>query len=510
MELLTPSQMQKVDQIAIQNYLIPSMLLMEHAAYQVFLYLKKWDNPENIIIVCGPGNNGGDGLAIARQLIMWSSFKVTVIMTAPYTTLTDDGKCYYKICKKMGIDLIQLIEDNKKEVLEKIKTSKIIVDALFGTGLTRNIEGLFKEVVEHINRAEGKVISVDIPSGIDGLTGEIKGICVKADTTITFMRPKLGLYLYPAILYTGEVKVEKIGIPEEIVKYIDVRSFSIEKEEMKALLPQRPIRSNKGHFGKVLTIGGSLGMAGAISLTSMAAYKVGCGTVTTVVPKCIIEIMQQKLTEVMAIGLQDQEGHFVKEAVIDLKNILPQYHIVAIGPGIGRNSEILSLLIAVLESDKPCIIDADALYFIPKVLEMLKVRKAPTIVTPHPGEMARLVGASIEEILASPIKYAVDFAIKFNTITVLKLEKTVIADTTGIIYINRYGNSGLAKGGSGDTLTGIITGLLAQHMTPIDAVKLGVYLQTRAADLAKDVLSEYSFIASDVIHFLSKVFLELT
>jgi len=509
-ELLTPAQMQEIDKRAIKEYLIPSMLLMEHAAYQIFSYIKDEYDGNKVIIVCGPGNNGGDGLALARQLVIWTRCKVKVIMTGVSDSLTQDGQVYYIVCQNMGIDIIQMVEDNKEEVLRQIHDADVIVDALFGTGLTRPIKGVYKEIIEWINESPGKVISIDIPSGIDGLTGQIQGVCVQANVTITFVRPKLGLYLYPAILYTGEVRVEKIGIPEKLIESTEVNFFSIEKEEMRKLLPLRPIRSNKGSFGKVLTIGGSLGMAGAITLTSMAAYKVGCGTVTTVVPRCIIEIMQQKLTEAMAIGLEDNNGYFSKNAAKQLKTILSNYHIVTIGPGIGRNKEILSLLIEVIESDKPCIIDADALYYLSEVLELLKVRKAPTIITPHPGEMARLVGVNIEDILKDPLKYAVDFAKKFNTITVLKLEKTVIADTTGVIYINRYGNSGLAKGGSGDTLTGIITGLLAQRMSAIDAAKLGVYLQTRAADLARDSMSEYSFLASDVIHFLSNTFLELT
>ncbi len=510
MELLTPSQMQQVDQKAIHKMQIPSILLMEHAAYQVFSYVKEHYNRQAICIVCGPGNNGGDGLAIARQLKMWSDCKISITMMASPDKLTEDGKTYFNICQNIGIELIQYTSEAEEVIISRIKSADIIVDALFGTGLTRPVQGQYKKIIEEINKANGKIISVDIPSGIDGLTGQIQGVCVKADCTITFVRPKLGLYLYPAIEYTGEVRVAEIGIPEELVKETKVIAFSLEKEEMKALLPVRPMRSNKGSFGKVLVIGGSLGMAGAISLTSIAAYKVGCGTVTTVVPRCILEIMQQKLTEAMAIGLEDSDGRFAHEAAHKIKVLLPNYHVVAIGPGIGRDKVIQSILLEVLESDRPCIIDADALYFIPEVLEILKVRKAPTIVTPHPGEMARMVGATIQEVLENPLKYVKDFARKFNTITVLKLEKTVIADTTGIIYINRYGNSGLAKGGSGDTLTGIITGLLAQHIAPIDAAKLGVYLQTRSADLAKEVLSEYSLMPSDVIHFLSKAFLELT
>lgn len=509
MELLTPSQMRKVDEAATREYKIPSILLMEHAAYQVFSYIQEYEKEKDVVIVCGPGNNGGDGLALARQLVSFSKRDVKVVMLCSKEKLTEDGKCYYDICQNMGIDILHMMEDNKGVALENIEKASVLVDAVFGTGLSRAVEGRFKEVIEAINRGHQKVISIDIPSGLDGLTGKVQGGCVEADVTITFVRPKLGLYLYPGILYTGEVRMVNIGIPQKLIDETDVKYFSIEKEGVKALLPERLVRSNKGSFGKVLTIGGSLGMAGAITLTSMAAYKAGCGTVTVAVPRSIIGIMQQKLTEVMAIGLEDSEGYFGEKASDELAKLLPSYQVIAIGPGMGRSRENLALLIEVLSSDKPCVLDADALYFIPEVLELIKVRKAPTIITPHPGEMARIVGTEIGEILDEPIKYAMDFATKYHVITVLKLEKTVIANTDGNIYINRCGNSGLAKGGSGDTLTGIITGLLAQHMLPIHAVQLGVYLQTRSADLVKSVLSEYSFVASDVIQNLGQVYLEL-
>lgn len=510
MKLLTPHQMSEIDQKTVSQYGIPSVLLMEHAAYSVFSYLKEAYDEKKILIICGPGNNGGDGLALARQLANWSLAKSEVIMAASPEKLTADGKIYYEICRKQAIDLCQMTEDNEDEIFEKIESADVIVDALFGTGLCRRIEGKYKRLIEKINEAEAEIVSIDIPSGIDGVTGKVQNVAVKADVTITFMVPKIGLCLYPGVWYAGKLKVMDIGIPKQLISESESNIFLIEKEEMQKLLPKRPVRSNKGTFGKVLTIGGSLGMSGAISLTSMAAYKVGCGTVTTVVPRCILEIVQQKLTEVMAIGLDDLEEHFGEAAADHLKAILPHYQTLAIGPGMGRSKETLALLLEVLKSEKTCVIDADALYFIPEVLEVLKKKKAPTILTPHPREMARMVGATIEDILVDPLKYAADFSKKFNVITILKLEKTVIADITGDIYINRYGNSGLAKGGSGDALTGIITGLLAQHLSPIDAARLGVYLQTRAADLAKDSLSEYSFMASDVICFLSKAFLELT
>lgn len=500
--------MQEIDKQAIEEYNIPGILLMEHAAYHVFSELQK-EEGKKILIVCGPGNNGGDGLAIARQLKLWSKCQVKILMAAKIEKLTRDGEIYYQMCNALQIDQIHLKTDNLEEVMYQIEDADVVVDALFGVGISRPITGVYYELIERINQSSGKVISVDLPSGIDGRTGKVQGIAVKADVTITFTMPKLGLYLYPGLCYRGELKVVDIGIPKSLIEETKVHTYSIDKEEMPVLLPSRPVRSHKGTFGKVLTIGGKLGMAGAITLTSKAAYQVGCGTVTAMVPNSIIEVIQYKLTEVMAIGASDKEGHFSKNAVFQLKELLQQYDVVAIGPGMGREKEHLHMIIEVLSSDKPCVIDADALYFVPQVLDLLKVRKAPTILTPHPGEMAKLVGKDIQEILENPIECALDFATKYQVCLVLKLERTIIADANGQIYLNEYGNSGLAKGGSGDTLTGIIIGLLAQHMNALDAAKLGVYLQTRAADLASKVISEYSLLATHVIDFISQAILEL-
>lgn len=501
--------MNAVDKEATERFGIPSILLMEHAAEKVFDHLEEVYKDEEVAIVCGPGNNGGDGLALARLIKAFTKRPMTVWMLASHEKLTSDGKTYYEICKKLGIKLNLVNNENKDEMICELGMQTLIVDALFGTGLSRPIEGRYKEIIAAINESNAKVVSIDIPSGIDGVTGKVQGIAIHADTTITFMAPKVGLFLYPAILYTGEVKVENIGIPYTLIEEAQSQLFSIEREEMSALLPKRPVRSNKGTFGKVLTIGGSLGMAGAISLTSLAAYRTGCGTVTAAVPSCIIEIMQQKLTEVMALTMPQKDGFFAKEAAEELEQHLTSYQIIAIGPGMGREKSGIEILRRVLVSDKPCVIDADALYYLPELMVLLKARKAPTLLTPHPGEMARITGKTIDEILEDPISCAKEFATTFGVILVLKIEKTVIADHEGNIYINRCGNSGLAKGGSGDTLTGILAGLLAQHLAPIDAAKLGVYLQTKAADHAKEELSQYSYLASDTISCLGHVFNEL-
>ena len=508
MKLLTPAQMQEVDKRAVSCYQIPSVLLMEHAALKLYEYLIL-EEIEEILILCGPGNNGGDGLALARLVKSLSAKKVEVILVANPHQLSEDGRTYYVICKALGVSITQMDEDNKELILEKIRNTKFIVDALFGTGIKRPIEGSYKKVIEAANDSNAQIVSVDIPSGIDGYTGKVQGVAIKADVTITFMAPKIGLFLYPGIVHAGQVKVVDIGIPKQLIQEVESDIDTIETKDMKQLLPHRPVRSNKGTFGKVLVIGGQLGMSGAICLTSLAAYKVGCGTVTTMVPRCIMEIIGQKLTEAMTIGMADEAGHFHKQASKDLPQILEGYDVVAIGPGMGRTKETLFMLEAVLKSNKPCVIDADALFFVAQLKDLIRSRTAPTIMTPHPGEMARILNKTIQQILEDPLSILEEFVNTFHAYGILKIEKTVIADRDKHIYINRYGNSGLAKGGSGDTLTGIITGVLAQHMLPIEAMQLGVYLQTKAADLAKEALSEYSYLASDTIHYLGKVFLEL-
>jgi NAD(P)H-hydrate epimerase len=509
MKLMTPEQMRMIDKRAIDEYSIPSILLMEHAAYNVFMSIKERYVHKNIVIVCGPGNNGGDGFALARQVEIWTDNNVKVLLAAKPSELSKDGKVYYDICRHTKIDIIQVVTENIETAYKELREADLIVDALFGTGLTRKIEGLYAEVICQMNASPAYTISIDIPSGIDGHTGKVQGIGVQADKTITFALPKIGLYVYPAIDYTGEVEVVDIGIPKAIIDRAETSFYSIDKEAVKKLLPRRSTRSNKGTYGKVLIVGGQTGMSGAVVLTSKAALMAGAGIVTAAVPKAIHDIIEQKTTEVLSVPLQDKEGHISKDADKELRELIERHDVIAIGPGIGRNEDIKHLLLMILLSDKPCVIDADALFFLREMLEILKVRKAPVIITPHPGEMSRLTHLSIDAILDNPLTITRDFAKNNHIVTALKIERTVVGDTEGNIYINRGGNSGMAKGGSGDVLTGIIAGLLAQKMMPKDAAVLGVYLHARAADIMKASRTEYTMIPSDLYKGLSKAFKEV-
>lgn len=509
MKLVTPKQMAELDRRAIETYQVPSILLMEHAAYSVFTYINTHFNNKNIVIVCGPGNNGGDGFALARQLKIWSKNKVRVLMIASYEKLSPDGRTYYQLCEHAEIEVLQVVTQNKEQAYKELGEADIIVDALFGTGLSKDVEGMFADIIQHMNLSSAHIISIDIPSGINGETGKVQGVCVKADETITFVLPKVGLYLYPAVAYTGKIQVVDIGMPKRLIDEIKTPFYILGKEDMKQLLPQRFIRSNKGTYGKVLVIGGQTGMSGAVVLASQAALKSGAGTVTAAVPRSVCDIVDQKLTEVMTIPLQDENGHIAKNASKDIRSLIGKYDVVVLGPGIGRVKDIEAVLFEVLQSDKPCIIDADGLYHLRELLGILPLRKAPVIITPHPGEMARLTDLTVDQILDDPIGAANNFAKKNHVITVLKIERTIIADTESNIYISKCGNSGMAKGGSGDLLTGIIAGLLAQTGQPEAAAKLGVYLHGRSGDIMKALKTEYALLPTDLYDGFPQAFGEL-
>lgn len=503
MKLVNQRQMQQIDKIAISHYGIPSVLLMEHAAYSVFLYMKEKELLEDVLILCGVGNNGGDGFALARQLYLWGKESVTVVFLSDEQHLSEDAKVYYTMCVSMGIPIVTYTSSGLTSLL---KGTQVIVDALFGTGLSRAITGNEYKVIEEVNKSELKIISIDMPSGIDANTGQRLGIAIKADVTITFELPKVGQCIYPGINDVGELYVTHIGIPKQVLKETPACAYAIDKAYAKTLLPKRPTRSNKGTFGKVLMIGGQTGMSGAITLAVMSCLKSGAGTVTAAVPENIHDIMEQKVTEIMTLPMPSEEGHIGKEAIKVLSELFQKYDVIGIGPGIGRSEVIKQIIQELLKSEKPCVIDADGLYALKPYLKDAKNRKAPIVITPHPGEMAYLIEDNIPALLENALDKVCQFAKDYGIITVLKLERTLIADKEGTLYINTTGNSGLAKGGSGDVLTGMITSFLAQGMRPEEAAHLGVYIHGKTADYLADQESIYTLLPSRLIDNLHVAF----
>ncbi|MEG0014391.1 MAG: NAD(P)H-hydrate dehydratase [Cellulosilyticaceae bacterium] len=507
MKLTTKAQINAIDQEAIQDYKIPSILLMEHAAYSVFRYIdKQYETRQSITILCGPGNNGGDGLALARQLVIGAKHKVKVILLAIPQKLSLDGQTYYEMCKQMNVNIKEGYAFLK--IQRALEGADIIVDALFGTGLTRPITGQYYNVIEWINSQDKTVISIDMPSGISADTGQVLGIAIKASVTISFALPKLGLYLYPGIDYVGRIMIKDIGVPKTILENCPSRIFAMDEIYAKAYLPRRYTRSNKGTYGKVLIIGGQSGMSGAVTLAGESCMRSGAGTVTIAVPKSISDILEINLTESMTITLPDDEGQLSVEAVPILRKLIEKYDVLAVGPGIGRSKAIEEILKVVLESNKPCVIDADGLYALKNHLEFLKTRTSPVVLTPHPGELAYLMDKSISDILENPLRISEEFIKQYPVTLVLKLERTIIKDAEKT-FINTTGNNGLAKGGSGDVLTGIITALMGQNVPPNEAARLGVYIHGKAADKMIEEKSRYSLLPHDINNGIGKIFREI-
>ena len=509
MKLVTKNEMNKLDADTILDYHVPSMLLMEHAAYKLFEYIQEEHKGKRVFILCGPGNNGGDGLALARQLVCFGAAQVKIGLMTSCDKLSEDGKSYYAICEKLGIPCLKFPSE-KEQIEEEIIHSEVIVDSIFGTGLSRDIEGELAELFVKINSSKAFKLSVDIPSGIACDTGKILGQAIKADCTLTFQMGKVGLFLYPGIDYIGELRIVDIGIPKQLVAQIPSKHYAIDQEMAKKILPVRPIRSNKGTYGKVLIIGGQVGMSGAVCLAALGAMRVGAGLVTMAVPHSLCNIVEQKVTEAMTLPLPETHGHLDEAAARIIKDRLPAFNVIGIGPGLGRSVILQKVMEEVLAVDKITIVDADGLYALKPYLEQLKARKAPMIITPHVGEMSYLSGESIEDILDHPVESAKAFSTKYNIIVVLKLERMIVAiPRQDNIYINTKGHQAIAKGGAGDVLTGFITGLVAQNKQPVEAALLGSYLHGYTVEKLVEEKGEYSVLPSDLLNHVGESFKEI-
>lgn len=490
MKLVSRVQMNTIDHEATSRFLIPSLILMEHAAHGVFMAMQEWIKKEDVIvIVCGSGNNGGDGFALARMLYL-SGYQVALHIVGNKKHFTIDAEKNYNACMALHIPLTK-----------DYKHATVIVDCLFGTGLSRNVEGKYKDVIASMNASKAMVVSMDIPSGVSCDDGKVLGVAVRADYTYTMQCGKLGLYVYPGREYSGKVRVLDILIPKVLVEECESQKYLMMKEEMQQLLPKRKMHSHKGTYGKVVCIGGSKGMNGAISMAALSAMKSGCGMITCAVPECISHSVSQVVLESMSIALSDTEGHFSKAAAKELKEKIHLYDVALIGCGIGRSNEIEAMMKMLLDKEIPLVIDADALYAYRPYMNEYAHRKN-VILTPHLKEFVALTGNSMENVVNDSVACVEAFTKAYPEITlVLKSETTIIAKGEQM-YVNTYGNNGLAKGGSGDVLAGIITGMYAQLKDPLIAAALGVFLHAYSADEIVKDKSEDTLCPSDIIQGL--------
>ena len=513
MKVVTSQQMREIDRKAIEENNLSGLILMENAGLRIFQSLKNIYPDlrlKKIVIFTGSGNNGGDGFVVARHLYNYG-VKVKVFLLSHSSKIKGEAEENLNIINKMGVELIETETTKLEEIQRAIQNSDLIIDAILGTGLQRKVTGLKAKIIDLINISNKEVVAIDVPSGLDTDTGKVEGPCIKATHTITLALPKIGLLIFPGASYAGKVTVEDIGIPSYLLKNNKIKTNIVTKEIVKSLLPFRATYSHKGSFGKVLILAGSIGMTGAAYLASEAAMRSGAGIVVLGIPRSLNPIMEVKLTEAITLPLAETEKQSLgEEAEETISKLMKNYSVLGIGPGISRQAETQRLVRKVIEkSNIPLVVDADAIYALSEDPTILKKTKTPLVITPHPGEIAKLINKDVDYILNNQLDITREIAQKYGIVVVLKGARTIIANKEGEVYINVGDNSGMATGGSGDVLTGIICSLIAQGADNFSAAITGVYIHSLAGNLARDIKGERGMIAGDILSQVPQAFLNL-
>jgi hydroxyethylthiazole kinase-like uncharacterized protein yjeF len=507
MKLATPEQMKAIDASAITEYGIPGIVLMENAAIAVTaeaLSMLGSRKDAFVLLIAGSGNNGGDAFAIARQLHS-KGVCTAVYLLGEKAAAAGDAGINLNILEKTGISVIEIAGSGLPEsLLADLGKAQLIIDGLFGTGLSRKVDGTAGQVIEMVNASGKPVLSIDIPSGVDGRDGSIKGVCINAAATVTFCLPKIGLVLHPGCEHTGRLVVADISIPPRVLERSNITTEFIDAGCVSKIIPARPANSNKGDFGRVLLVTGSTGMTGSGCLASMAALRSGAGLVYTGVPKSLAPIYGSSLKEPVILPLEDNgSGSLAIECAEQILVQMRRMNVAAIGPGLTASNSISQIVGRIIrESTIPLVLDADALNVIGGDTSILKGVGIQMVLTPHPGEMARLTGLSIHDIQADRIGTAKKFAVDHRVIVVLKGSRTIVALPNGRVFVNSTGNAGMATAGAGDTLTGIIAGLIAQGADAEEAATAGVFLHGLAGDAAAERLGMHGMVAGDILDSL--------
>lgn len=509
MLIAAAEEMRQLDAKAIQGRKIPSTLLMERAAEGILsacLSLLGTPEGKRAVVLSGPGNNGGDGVAVAR-LLMKQGVRVQAFLVGKREKMTEDCKEMERQLEGCGGSL-EPFDPASEQQRASIMGADLLVDAIFGIGLNSNVRGTAVEAIHYINDSPAAVVSADISSGVDADTGRILGCAVQADKTVTFTSPKVGHYVGDGGLAAGELIVHSIGIPQDLIDELPDSITAVDADWVKTHLPKRPPDGHKGTFGKCYLLAGSTGYTGAPVLASNAAVRSGTGLVFLGVPEPIYPIAAVKTLEAMPHPLPaDTEGKLTMAALDGILAKAAPCDAVLIGPGLGRSEAVEQLTRSLLEQiELPIVLDADGINALSKHMDVLEVRKAPLVLTPHDGEFARL-GGCLES--GDRVGVASAFAKQYGCVLVLKGHRTVTACPDGRVFVNTTGNAGMAKGGSGDTLAGLLTGLVAQGMEPGEAAAAAVWIHGRAGDLCAEELGERAMTPSDLIGHFSQVFLKL-
>ncbi|MGE3402335.1 MAG: NAD(P)H-hydrate dehydratase [Vicinamibacterales bacterium] len=507
MRILNAAQMREADRFTIEDIGIPSLVLMENAGRQVVAAMESAYEARlngRVAVLCGRGNNGGDGFVVARTLLQ-RGIDATVFVIGALSDVRGDARTNLDILGRLGVTVVEIGDEQAWELhFSEISQCTLIVDAIFGTGLKSGLTGMLETVVADVNASGIPVVAIDLPSGLSADTPHIVGDCVDAAMTVTLAAPKLPLVLPPGEAHAGDVVIADIGIPHEVIDGLEGRRIDLlTPEQLRELLEPRAADSHKGDFGRVTLVAGSRGKTGAAHLAAMAALRSGAGLVTVATPASCLPIVASMAPELMTEPLLESKQGCVAGAAI-ARILEMRQDVIACGPGLGREAGIGEFVRALIEkTDAPLVLDADALTVLADDPGVLTGREdRDVIITPHPGEMARLVGASIEDVQANRIEVASDFATTHRVYVVLKGHRTIIATPDGTIYINPTGNAGLATAGTGDLLTGMVAAWLAQLLDAEAACRLAVFLHGAAGDLAESDEGQVAMVATDVLGYL--------
>ncbi len=515
MRILNAAQMREAERVAIEDIGIPSVVLMENAGRQVVAAIESafpavLDG--RIAVLCGRGNNGGDGFVVARTLLE-RGVDAAVFVIGVLADVKGDARANLDILGRLGVTVVEIGDEQTWELhFSEISQCALIVDAIFGTGLRSPLAGMLETVVADVNASGLPIVSIDLPSGMSADTSHLIGDCIEASMTVALTAPKLPLVLPPAEPFAGDVVVAHIGVTQEIVDSVGGRHVDLlSPEQMRSLVAPRATDSHKGDFGRVTIVAGSRGKTGAAYLAAMGALRSGAGLVTVATPASCLPIVASMAPEFMTEPLAESDEGVVVESGVE--RVLELRHdVVACGPGLGLTAGAAALVRGLLERvDAPLVLDADALTLLAEAPELLAGRDdRHVIITPHPGEMARLVGVTIEDVQANRLEVAGEFATKHAVFVVLKGHRTIIATPEGHLYVNPTGGVGLATGGTGDVLTGVIAAWLAQLLDAEAACRLGVFLHGIAGDLAEASEGQVAMTSSSVLAHLGGALAQLT
>jgi NAD(P)H-hydrate epimerase len=514
MRVLNSAQMREADRRTIEEIGIPSLVLMENAGRQVVAAIEAIHGDlldRQVAVLCGRGNNGGDGFVVARTLVQ-RGVDVAVFLFGRVADVRGDARINLEVLGRLGLTIVEVDDSQAWELhFSEVSDCSLIVDAIFGTGLNAPVSGLIESVIADVNESGITVVSIDLPSGLSADSAEPIGESVEADTTVTLAAPKLPLVLPPGERAAGDIVIADIGVPADVLEQVDgPRVELLTRASMRELITPRTADSNKGDFGRVLIVAGSRGKTGAAHLSAVGALRSGAGLVTVATPASCQAVVASMGPEYMTEPLDEANGGIDAGCVDRILELARD--VIAVGPGLGQGPATCDFITALVDrATMPLVIDADGLNAFRAHPERLAGREGrDVIITPHPGEMARLVGMSTDEVQASRLEIARNFAVAHHVYVVLKGHRTLIATPDEKVFINPTGNPGMATGGTGDVLTGMVAAWLAQLLDAEAACKLAVYLHGMAGDLAEADEGEVAMTSADLAGHIGDAILELT